>query len=94
MCTSKPSDTDYPVFRPGYFLTCYSTLSFNYHFHSYEADTFSVVLTSKLALFQVLHKYIISTHTFVVIKSCNHIETILLIFLHIKVKCYTSTGFL
>ena len=84
----KPEDTDYPIFgeirhvvvvRDSIYVAAqlYTTLGFNYHYYSYEVcldNTYSVVLVSQLALYQVLHKYTINLQTLIVVRSCDHIE--------------------
>ena len=56
------------------------TTEFSHHFFAYKVmstESYEVVLLSKLALHQVLHKYCVLSNYYVVVRSCDHVELIL-----------------
>lgn len=105
----KPEDTDYPIFgeirhvvvvRDSIYVAAqlYTTLGFNHRYEVCLDNTYSVVLVSHLALYQVLHKYTINLQTLIVVRSCDHIEFLfnssddkcIIIILIVKMMTYTQ----
>ena len=88
MCTSPPSDTDYPTFAEiirifvpddtkQLLVRSYYTETYSSHFNAYQVVKtyqFSVVSVSKLSIHEAYHKYFISPNLYVMIISYHHVE--------------------
>ena len=70
-CIFVPEDTKQ-------LLVClYSTERYSPHFNSYQVvktNQFSLIFIAQLGIFEVYHKYSVSPHSYVVIKSHHHVE--------------------
>ena len=90
VCVQKPSDSEYPVFGEvqhiivvddiKYLAVELHSSEFSFHYFAYKVSSnhsFQIVPITKLALHQVYHKYNVSSYTFVVIRSCDHIELLI-----------------
>ena len=55
----------------------YSTIQYTKHYGAYEVskgNQYRIVLVSDLKVHDIMHKYIISSHVYVVVRSYHHIE--------------------
>ena len=91
VCTKRPSDADYPNFgevshilvheEAKYLvLKRYVTLDFSQHYFAYhiESSEDSMLLCiCDLAMHQVFHKYHVDSRSYVVIRSCDHVELLI-----------------
>lgn len=90
VCMQKPSDNEYPVFGEikhiiivddvKYLAVELYSSEFCFHYFAYKVCSilsFQIVPITKLVIHQVYHKYSVSFHNFVVIRSCDHIELLI-----------------
>ena len=90
VCMQKPSDNEYPVFGEikhiiivddvKYLAVELYSSEFCFHYFAYKVCSilsFQIIPITKLAIHQVYHKYSVSFHNFVVIRSCDHIELLI-----------------
>ena len=88
VCIQAPSDNDYPVFASVMYvlvpdelkfllISIYDTQSYSQHHNAYcvtKTSKYSVVCISELAIHDVFETYILSSGSYVVIRSCCHTE--------------------
>jgi hypothetical protein len=88
VCVRAPSDDSYPLFGEVtriilhedsklLLIQEYEVEHYSHHFSAYKvtkSNNYSLVCVTKLALHQVFHRYFHGLSSFIVIKSCSHVE--------------------
>ena len=88
VCVNPPTSLELPTFgevvrifvpddTKQLLLCLYNTEAYSPHFNSYQVvktNKFSLISITELGIFEVYHKYSVSPHSYVVIKSYHHIE--------------------
>lgn len=88
VCLNPPSDLECPtfgeivrIFVPNHtknlLIHLYNTETYSSHFNSYQVvktPQFSMVSINQLGIHEAYHKYTVSHHLYVVIKSHYHVE--------------------
>ena len=88
ICISPPNDLECPIFGeiirifiPDHtkflLVHLYSTEMYSSHYNAYQVkktNEYRIISLSKLGIHEVYHKYMISSHLFVIIKSYHHVE--------------------
>ena len=88
VCVTPPTSLELPTFgevvrvlihddTKELLLCLYNTEAYSQHFNAYQvvkSNQFSLVSITQLGIFEVYHKYSVSSHSYVVIKSYHHVE--------------------
>ena len=88
VCVNPPTNSEYPtfgeivrIFVPDdsrqLLLHLYNTETYSLHFNAYQivqSNQFSVISIGQLGIHEVYHRYVVSPHTYIMIKSYHHVE--------------------